>query len=216
MKDFFKKDEAMVDLMIVGGVLLFVYVSQNITPITPSTIVSGQATEGLLSFFGVTINVGVLQGLFLSSRNALGLLAIILLACVFLLMVRISEIKKADRKKYAPVPIKEKEASAMAVRWEVVLDHVNTESPAEWKLAILEADSMLDEILDAEGYEGETLGEKLKAMPPGTIQSYHELWDAHLVRNQIAHEAGTMELSKKMARDTINKFEVAFRELGHI
>lgn len=216
MKDFFKTDEAMIDLMIVGGVVVIIYISQNITPVTPEAVVSGQATEGLLAFFGIQINVGALRDLFLSSRNAFGVLGTVLLGGVFLLTVRISEIKKVDKKKYEPVLTEELETKAMLVHWQVVLDHVNSENPAEWKLAILEADNMLDEILDIEGYKGETLGEKLKAMSPNAIRSYQDLWDAHLVRNQIAHEAGTMDLSKKMARDTISRFEIAFQELGHI
>ena len=215
MKDFFKTDEAMIDLMIVVGVLLFIYITKNITPISPDAILSGQTTEGLLSFFGAKINVGVFQGLLLSLGNALGLLAVIFLAGFFLLTIRISEIKKADNKKYAPIK-EESNVTVMTIKWEVVLDHVNSENPAEWKLAILEADNMLDEILDSEGYQGETLGEKLKAMSPGTINSYDALWEAHKMRNLIAHEASTMELTKKMARDTVNKFEMAFKELGHI
>ena len=215
MKDFFKTDEAMIDLMIVVGVLLFIYITKNITPISPDAILSGQTTEGLLSFFGTKINVGILQGLLLSLGNVLGLLAVIFLAGFFLLTIRISEIKKADNKKYAPIK-EESNATVMTIKWEVVLDHVNSENPAEWKLAILEADNMLDEILDSEGYQGETLGEKLKAMSPGTINSYDALWEAHKMRNLIANEASTMELTKKMARDTVNKFEMAFKELGHI
>ena len=215
MKDFFKTDEAMIDLMIVAGVLLFIYITKNITPISPDAILSGQTTEGLLSFFGAKINVGILQGLLLSLGNTLGLLAVVFLAGFFLLTIRISEIKKADNKKYAPIK-EESNATVMTIKWEVVLDHVNSENPAEWKLAILEADNMLDEILDSEGYQGETLGEKLKAMSPGTINAYDDLWEAHKMRNLIAHEASTMELTKKMARDTVNKFEMAFKELGHI
>ncbi len=215
MKDFFKTDEAMIDLMIVAGVLLFIYITKNITPISPDAILSGQTTEGLLSFFGAKVNVGILQGLLLSSGNALGVLSIVLLAGFFLLTMRVSEIKKEYNKKFAPIK-EESNATVMSIKWEVVLEHVNSENPAEWKLAILEADNMLDEILDSEGYQGETLGEKLKAMSPGTIHSYDDLWEAHKMRNLIAHEASTMELTKKMARDTVNRFEMAFRELGHL
>ena len=92
-----------------------------------------------------------------------------------------------------------------------------SESPAEWKLAILEADNMLDSILESEGYRGESIGEKLKVVDPGDLASYNDAWEAHKVRNQIAHEgAATMDFSKKMARDTITKFEKVFKELGYI
>jgi hypothetical protein len=216
MKDFFKTDEAMVDLIIVGVIFLLIYISQNITPITIGTVVSGEAENNLFSFFGAQVNLGDFGVLFLSLKNALGVLAVVLLAGVFFVAIRTDEITKKEREKYAPVKADEGETKALVVKWQVILGHVNSESPAEWKLAILEADNILDEILDSEGYQGETLGEKLKSMPPGAIHSYNDLWEAHKMRNLIAHEAGDMELNKKTARDTINKFEVAFRELGHI
>lgn len=216
MKDFFKTDEAMMDLLILVGVFVLIFVSRNITPISPNAIVSGQATEGLISFFGTQVDVGALRDLLLSFGNVLAVLAIVLVGASFWLSIRVSEINKKEKEKYAPILTEESEAKAMLVQWQVVLNHVNSESPAEWKLAILEADNMLDEILEAEGYQGETLGEKLKAVPAGAIRSYNDLWEAHKMRNLIAHESGTMDLTKKMARDTINQFEVAFKELGHI
>lgn len=216
MKDFFKTDEAMIDLLIILGVFLLIYISKNITPLTIATVASGEAEGNLLSFLGMKFNFGSLGNMFFSMENALGVLGIILLGGVVLLSKRISDINKKDREKYEPVAAKEVEAKAALVQWQVVLNHVNSESPSEWKLAILEADNMLDEILEAEGYQGETLADKLKAMPPGAIHSYQDLWDAHKVRNDVAHRTESMDLTKKMARDTINKFEMAFRELGHI
>lgn len=216
MKKFFTIDEAMRDLLIVLGVFLIIYISKNITPLTLGTVLSGDAEGGLFSFLLGKVNVGALRQLIISAGDWFGALAVVILGGVFWLTLRIRDIKKAEREKYTPIPAEENEAKALLIQWQVVLNHVNSESPAEWKLAILEADNLLDEILDAEGYQGETIGEKLKAMDPGTIHSYNDLWEAHKMRNQIAHETTTMELSKKAARDTINKFEAAFRELGHI
>jgi hypothetical protein len=98
-----------------------------------------------------------------------------------------------------------------------VLNHANAENPAEWKIAILEADNMLDQILEAEGCRGDSVGEKLKAMDPTDLLSYSDAWEAHKVRNQIAHESAvTMNLSKKTIRETIGKFEKVFKEFGYI
>lgn len=216
MKDFFTFDEVMKDLAILVGVFLVIYISRNIAPLTPPAVVSGQTSAGFLAFWQHNLDVTGLGNLFHSLRNVLGLLAVVLLGGVLLITVRTADIRKSEREKYAPVHAEEAEAKAMQIQWQVVLNHVNSESPAEWKLAILEADNMLDEILETEGYEGETLGEKLKSMSPGTIHSYNDLWEAHKMRNQIAHEGVDTELNKKIARDTINKFEVAFKELGHI
>lgn len=216
MKDFFKKDEAMIDLMIVVGIFLFIFISKNVAPLTPTAVMSGQTSDSFLVFLQSQFGGPAFQNFFSSMGDVMGLLAIVLLAGVFWLNIRTSDINKAERKKFAPVLAEEDEAKALQIEWQVILNHVNSESPAEWKLAILEADSMLDEILDTEGYTGDSLGEKLKAMSSSAIHSYDDLWEAHKMRNQIAHEGVDTELTKKMARDTINKFEVAFKELGHI
>ena len=215
-KDAPKKSNAMRDLAIVIIVVVILYISQNITPLTPSGLSSGDTSGNILAFLQNRFDFVALQNYLLSLGNILGVLGIVLLAGVFLLAIRLMEINKEDRKKYEPIITEEVQAKALLGEWQVVLDHVNSESPAEWKLAILEADSMLDEILDSEGYVGETLGEKLKAMSPSAISSYNDLWEAHKMRNEIAHEGSSVELTKRAARDTINKFEVAFRELGHI
>jgi len=49
------------------------------------------------------------------------------------------------------------------------------------------------------------------------IASYDDIWEAHKVRNEIAHGGAIeMDLSKKMARDIIAKFGNAFKELGYL
>lgn len=218
MKDFFAWDEATKGLAIVGAILLVMYIGSNITPITIETIVSGTMFQGIWGYFHASASViassrAVLQGL----EIVLVMLALLFFALIIWFSLRAGDIHRAEEEKYAPIHIEEITAKEKMVQWQVVLNHVNSESPAEWKLGILEADSMLDEILESEGCRGESIGEKLKAMDPADLASYSDAWEAHKVRNQIAHEgAATMDLSKKLARDTIFKFEKVFKELGYI
>lgn len=217
MGKFFTWDEMTRDLAIVVGIVFIMYVSSHITPVTFGTVVSGEAATNLLSFLKGKVDMSQIQNLFLSIQSILAVVGVIFLAGVFWVTLKIREIHHKEHEKYEPVHVEEIEAKAKLIQWQVVLDHVNSESPAEWKLAILEADSMLDEILDFEGYQGESVGEKLKSMDPGDLPSYSDAWEAHKVRNQIAHEgAATMDFSKKIARDTITKFGKVFKDLGHI
>lgn len=191
------------------------YISTNITPITFDTVTSGDASSGILSFLGVGSKLTAIQTFILSFRNSLGVLAIVLLAGIFWTSLKIRDIHHAEHKKYEPIHVEEIIAKGKTVQWQTVLDLVNSENPAEWKLAILEADNMLDEILEEQGYLGETLADKLKAMTPTRIASYNEIWEAHKVRNQIAHGGAVeMDLTKKMARDAVVQFGNAFKELG--
>jgi len=217
MKDFFTWDEITRDLAIIAGIALLMFISSHITPVTLETVGSGEVAVDLLSFLKGKIDVTQVQNILLSLQSVLVVIMVVFLAGVFWTTIKIREIHHKEHERYEPVHVEEIEAKAKLVQWQVVLDHVNSESPAEWKLAILEADSMLDEILDFEGYQGESVGEKLKSMDPLDLPSYSEAWEAHKVRNQIAHEgAATIDFSKKIARDTITKFGKVFKDFGHI
>lgn len=222
MKDFFKWDEVTKALVVAIVIILVVYVANDTTYITIEEVLDSVSSGTIFEDIFVFARDTVLA--FLPTRSSLAGLEIFLSLVAFVFFgfslwfgFRAEDVHHEEDQKYAPLHIEEIEAKEKMVQWQVVLNHINSESPAEWKLAILEADNMLDSILESEGYRGETIGDKLKAMEPGDLVSYNEAWEAHKVRNQIAHEgAATMDFSKKMARDTIGKFEKVFKELGYI
>jgi len=100
--------------------------------------------------------------------------------------------------------------------WEDIKKHITTENPNDWKQAIIAADVMLEEVLDASGYVGETIGEKLKSANAQPFPSIRDAWDAHLVRNKIAHGGPDFVLTKRLAQDTIVQYERVFREFGAV
>ena len=65
------------------------------------------------------------------------------------------------------------------------------------------------------GYQGENLGERLKAIEPSDFITLQAAWDAHKVRNQIAHETN-FQLSKREVRRVIGLYEQVFREFKYI
>ena len=210
-------DNTIRNIAIIFGVAGLIYVTTNITPITIVTVFSGSAPIAILSFFVGDIDVTGIQNFLVSIRTTLIILSVLFLVGIFWASIKIREIHHHEHEKYAPIPLEEDAAREKSIQWHIVLDHVNSESPAEWKIAILEADNILDEILEDLGYVGETVAEKLKTMSRTKIASYDNIWEAHKVRNQIAHGGAIeMDLTKKMARDTIAKFENAFRELGYL
>jgi hypothetical protein len=95
-----------------------------------------------------------------------------------------------------------------------VLKHIDSENPNDWKLAIIEADIMLDDLLKQRGFAGSSLGERLKSISPTQIGSLNEAWEAHKVRNRIAHDGADFVLTKRMAEDTISRYRRVFNDLG--
>lgn len=100
--------------------------------------------------------------------------------------------------------------------WESIQDHLASDSDANWRLAIIEADRILEGLMEDQGFLGEALGEKLdEAGKAGKILSIPKAWEAHKVRNQIAHEGLNFNLSKREATRVLGLYEDVFRELGY-
>ncbi|MHB0977865.1 MAG: hypothetical protein ACYC1K_00420 [Minisyncoccota bacterium] len=97
-------------------------------------------------------------------------------------------------------------------KWEKVITHLNSTNPAEWRQAIIEADIMLEELLRVSGYHGDSVGEMLKSVEPSDFLSLDYAWNAHKVRNRIAHDGSNFELNEREAKATIAEFEVVFKE----
>ncbi len=92
--------------------------------------------------------------------------------------------------------------------------HIISENPNDWKLAIIEADIMLDEILKEKGYVGASLGERLRSINPTQLQSLDDAWQAHKVRNQVAHAGADFVLTHRLAEETIKQYRRVFTEFG--
>lgn len=99
-------------------------------------------------------------------------------------------------------------------RLQDILKHSSSDNPNDWKLAIIEADIILDSTLKQRGYIGNSLGEKLKGIAPGQLSSLNDAWEAHKVRNRIAHDGADFVLTKRMVDETVTKYQRVFSELG--
>lgn len=101
-------------------------------------------------------------------------------------------------------------------KWQKVLEHINSPTASDWKLGILEADIMLDEMLDKMGYHGATIGDKLKSIEPSDFSSLQDAWEAHKIRNSIAHEGSDFVINKPEAERVIKLFRKVFEEFRYI
>ncbi|MEK7586654.1 MAG: hypothetical protein AAB453_02170 [Patescibacteria group bacterium] len=99
--------------------------------------------------------------------------------------------------------------------WQKILDYAESDNEANWKLAIIEADKILDEMVKKMGYAGEDLGTRLRAVEASDFISLEDAWEAHRIRNKIAHEAG-FTLTKREAKRVVGLFEKVFREFDYI
>lgn len=130
--------------------------------------------------------------------------------------VQLFELRTREKKFYSTLLISPEAKREIHARWEHIEKLAGGSSPSEWKEAIIEADIMLDDVLTKQGYTGMGVGEKLKQVDPVSYPSVQDAWDAHKVRNQIAHEGSAFVLSDTLARRTISRYASVFREFKAI
>jgi hypothetical protein len=75
---------------------------------------------------------------------------------------------------------------------------------------------MLEQLVTKLGYQGESLGEKLKRTTRGDFKTRDQAWEAHLVRNRIAHDGSAYEINQLEARRVIGLYRQVFDEFYHI
>lgn len=100
-------------------------------------------------------------------------------------------------------------------RWRYVLSLVESHSDSDWRVAIMEADSILDDIMHERGYAGDSLGERLtSARTSGGFMNVENAWEGHSLRNKIAHDGANYPISQLEARRAIRLYETCFEEFG--
>lgn len=101
-------------------------------------------------------------------------------------------------------------------RWDHVKNLFASHNETDWRMGIIEADAMLDDLLIRLGYTGNSLGERLKAADPGNFPKRNEAWKAHLIRNKIAHEGSGFKLSHMQALRVMRWYEDVFQHSRYI
>jgi hypothetical protein len=106
-------------------------------------------------------------------------------------------------------------SAAVAVKsgkWERIIELVNSPNASDWRLAIIEADIMLDELLRSRGYYGDSVGDMLKAVDKSDFLTLDAAWEAHKIRNEIVHGGDNFPLNEREAKHAAALYESVFKE----
>lgn len=79
------------------------------------------------------------------------------------------------------------------------------------KLAVIEADKLVDGVMKSILIPGETMGERLKAAQY-SYPDIRKVWSAHKLRNQLVHDS-TFEISHGQAKRALKEFHEALKTL---
>jgi hypothetical protein len=133
---------------------------------------------------------------------------------IFYNQAKIKAINEEENKIYNPV-VTSATSVPMPVqntRWEKIVAQANSINPADWRSAIIDADVMLEELLRSKNYHGDGVGEMLKSVDKSDFLTLDSAWDAHKVRNQIAHPTPDFDLTSRETARVIAEFEAVFKE----
>ena len=141
------------------------------------------------------------------------MLAVIISAYAFFM---IQEIVHEDNKRLGLTLTWETEKQQKNKRWQRVEEHMISLHPSDWKIAILEADNILDEVTKRMGFGGATLGDRLRVIPHAEFPYLEEAWQAHKFRNALAHKGTDFPLTRSDAEKIINTYYRIFSGLGYL
>ena len=104
------------------------------------------------------------------------------------------------------------EVQHISSEWQRILNLVESKNESDWRTAIIEADIILSRIVDKMALPGETMGDKMRAIDKSDFVSLDNAWEAHKIRNLIAHEGSDFILTQREARRVIDLYRTVFEE----
>ena len=97
-------------------------------------------------------------------------------------------------------------------KWKKIINRLELGTESEAKLAVIEADDLLNEILEKMGYSGESLGEKLKQLKKTILPNLDEVLEVHKIKSDIVHDP-SFRLSFDQAKKLLEVYERALSKL---
>lgn len=125
---------------------------------------------------------------------------IALIACAGLVVMIVRKLKRPELNGLSPEKVKK--------LWAEIEQSAKQGNMGK-KMALIEADKLLDNVLKAMMIPGDTMGERLK-MAAYKYPKIREVWTAHKLRNQLVHET-SFELSERDTKRALSDFERALK-----
>jgi len=97
-------------------------------------------------------------------------------------------------------------------KWGKIEKRLKSTQEIEWKLAVIEADKLFDNILKKMGYAGKNMDERLAKVTAEQVANIDRIKEAHKIRNEIVHKPD-YQLQKPIAEKAVRAIKKALEEL---
>jgi hypothetical protein len=104
-------------------------------------------------------------------------------------------------------------AREMNKRWAKIKKRVESGAESDYKLAVIDADDFLAEVLDNQGYDGKSFEEMLQKASKLVSTTINDISMAHEVRNSIVYSP-EFKLSSDQAKKVLDIYELAIKNIG--
>lgn len=92
-------------------------------------------------------------------------------------------------------------------KWNHITKLFRSQDPAAIRMALIDADILLEKMITDMGYVEDSFGEKLKHMQRDNIPWVQAAWEVHLLRNKLAHEGSHYLLTDREAYRAFKIYE---------
>jgi hypothetical protein len=116
-----------------------------------------------------------------------------------------------DFKRGSPVPLQKKAQK----KWRAIKKRIESEKEANWKLAVIEGEEIVEDLLIKIGYQGKDIKRRLEKATESQIPNLKDLFDAVEIYNSILADPD-YKLTKEKAKETLSAFEEYLRHLQYL
>ena len=193
----------------------------GVVPSDIPTVTEAITVPDVVTYLQVASAPGAYDQLFVSWAGLVGISTFLSLLFAWWLFYSLTRVRQIRTLEYARLANYQKSVIAKDVprtqqRWQRIQEQASGESDAGWRMAILESDIMLNELLDTQGLRGETMADKMRQVNRERFNTIDIAWEAHRARNRVAHEGSAHTLTNREARRIISLYERVFREFEFI
>lgn len=166
-----------------------------------------------MEFFAPILNSPILQFIIAMSQTLGPFLFFVLLGIIIFCLVKSDFVRMSVWIDFLEfIKVRGYDTGKLEKRWQNTLKRLESPNMADWKLAVIEAEALTEEVLARMGFGGESFGDKLKKMRLEQLPSLENLTKAHQVRNNIVHDPDYRIDINEISR-TIAIYEKSLQEL---
>lgn len=152
------------------------------------------------------------SGFFVTVKILLGIYTAVLFIDLILLLVQrgvAGNIREGFTGMDVPIMLTKKKNKARK-QWQEIRQKLASDNENEYKIAVIEADKFIGDLVAGLGYPGDNFGERLDNINEGQIANIEGLRQAHATRNRIVHDDDFV-LEKQEVEGVISQYEEFLR-----